>query len=202
MNQLAKVPKQHPTSSADWDRLAADCQRMADTEWELRSILIHLHPEQRMNVVRPTACRKQLNALPADVVAEAEALLARLEEALAPATKADVAKWVGLLVGAFPTANTPDPKVYVQLMIAEVLSDAPGRAVLEIALRKVWRSKTFLPAIAEVLSQVRQTQKEWVNWHERTAAVPDLYARTSERIRDAEQRVAEYVRKLLLGRKD
>ncbi len=90
-------------------------------------------------------------------IEQAQALGRQLEDAIAPAPRSEIAKSVTVLAGCFPNADAKDLTVYGQMLVRDIENLRPTRIQLERALTKVRRSKTFLPAIAEVLVVIEGT---------------------------------------------
>jgi hypothetical protein len=70
-----------------------------------------------------------------------------------------VAERIALMVGSFPNAAPPSPKVYARMMIEHVIAENPTIAILESACREIERTLKFPPAIAEVIQVLRARRK-------------------------------------------
>jgi hypothetical protein len=89
--------------------------------------------------------------------------------------QSEVAKIVAMLVGSWPTSNIPEPTVYVQGLIEDVMALNPSFVVLESACRKLRRELKFMPSIAEVVAEIEEQKSAW---HDRMSALLyiDLFA--------------------------
>lgn len=76
-------------------------------------------------------------------------------------TRRVVSEQVGALLGSFPNAVPHAPKVYTTMLIEEIIAANPSALALESACREIRRSKTFAPAIAEVLALLREHEERW-----------------------------------------
>jgi len=74
-----------------------------------------------------------------------------------------VSDQVGLLIGSFPNGTPNSPAVYMKLLVEEIIVANPRVIPLEATCREIRRTKTFLPAIAEVLSILRRQVEWWSN---------------------------------------
>ena len=73
-----------------------------------------------------------------------------------------VTAMVATLIGAFPSGSPASPAVFTRMMIEELVAAESTASRIELAIRRLIRTKTFLPAIAEVLAAVRDAQvPEW-----------------------------------------
>jgi hypothetical protein len=73
-----------------------------------------------------------------------------------------VARMVATLIGAFPSGAPASPEVFTGMMINELIAAEATASRIELATRRLIRSKTFLPSIAEVLAAVRAAEvPEW-----------------------------------------
>jgi hypothetical protein len=70
-----------------------------------------------------------------------------------------VAERIALLVGSFPNAAPPSPKVYARMMIEHVIAENPTITILESACREIERALKFPPTIAEVIQTLRARTK-------------------------------------------
>lgn len=71
-------------------------------------------------------------------------------------TRRVVSEQVAMLIGSFPNANPHSSEVYVPMLIEEIIAANPRASALESTCREIRRTKTFLPAIAEVLKVLRE----------------------------------------------
>jgi hypothetical protein len=72
-----------------------------------------------------------------------------------------VSEQVGLLIGSFPNAAPHSPEVYTRMLIEEIYAANPCASVLEATCREIRRTKTFVPAIAEVMQVLQKNAEEW-----------------------------------------
>jgi hypothetical protein len=89
------------------------------------------------------------------------AMVACVNAALAVRTEKGIRTQVGLLVGSYPSARPPDPAIYVDAMIYEVLAGDYGDAVVALACQQVRRTIKFLPAVAEVIAAADAIAARW-----------------------------------------
>jgi hypothetical protein len=80
-------------------------------------------------------------------------------------TRRVVAEEVAMLIGSFPNANPTSPKVYVRMLIEEIMAANPSFVALEGTCRELRRTKTFAPTIAEVLEVLRKQEECWSEQH-------------------------------------
>lgn len=77
-----------------------------------------------------------------------------------PASKGVLTMYLGLLMKAYANAGLQDAKVFGRLLRDDVLSLDPPTAAVEIACRR-WRQKSkFLPAISELLAEVKAAKDQ------------------------------------------
>jgi hypothetical protein len=65
------------------------------------------------------------------------------------------------LVSSYPTANIPDPGIFLKQMVEDVCSWNPHFLVLEEACRKLRQTKKFMPAISELKEAYEAADEEW-----------------------------------------
>jgi len=73
----------------------------------------------------------------------------------------EIAMMVAKLVGSFPTSNIPDPKVFVRVLIEDVMACNPSFLVLDSACRKLRTEQKFMPSIAEVVAEIEIQDRTW-----------------------------------------
>jgi hypothetical protein len=73
----------------------------------------------------------------------------------------EIAMMVAKLVGSFPTSNIPDPKVFVRVLIEDVMACNPSFLVLDSACRKLRTEQKFMPSIAEVVAAIEIQDRTW-----------------------------------------
>ncbi|MGY4224402.1 threonine dehydrogenase-like Zn-dependent dehydrogenase [Bradyrhizobium sp. USDA 4503] len=85
---------------------------------------------------------------------------ATFDQALAPIPKAGAVAYLGLLLQAFPNGGVQQASAFGQFMREDVMSLDPSFGAVEMACRR-WRQKSkFLPAIAEMMVEVRAARDE------------------------------------------
>jgi len=85
---------------------------------------------------------------------------ARLAQALKPIPKAGVVAYLGLLLKAFPNPGVQDAAVFGEFMRDDVISLDPSFGAVEMACRRWRRKSKFLPAIAEMMLEVKTAKDE------------------------------------------
>ncbi|WP_456756762.1 hypothetical protein [Bradyrhizobium sp. USDA 4011] len=81
-------------------------------------------------------------------------------KAIAPIPAAGAVAYLGLLMKAFPNAGSQDAGIFGQFLREDVMSLDPSFGAVEMACRR-WRQKSrFLPAIAEMMVEVRAARDE------------------------------------------
>jgi hypothetical protein len=100
----------------------------------------------------------------------------------APADRSVVASYLTLLFKGYINSGAGDAKVFGRLMREDVLSIAPPVAAVEIGCRR-WRQKSkFLPAIAELLVEVKAAKAEVENAVEFGSRLPALRERMAREL--------------------
>jgi hypothetical protein len=74
-----------------------------------------------------------------------------------PATKAEIAKSMVLLVGSF-TGKPANPKVFAVMLLEDVAAQCPSLLAVDIASRRLRRSSRFLPSISEVIQAINEAE--------------------------------------------
>ncbi len=105
------------------------------------------------------------------LVAKTASLLAALNAAEPPGFYDDegnisrprVAAEIAQMLGAFPTNNVTDPRIFTGTMIEEVMALEPDWMSLVAACRDLLKTKTFVPAIAEVVEAVETQKAKWAS---------------------------------------
>ena len=82
----------------------------------------------------------------------------------------EVAKMITILMGSFPTSKIPDPEIFVQILLDDVMALTPSFVEMESTCRQLRKTKTFMPAISEVIKTLEEQQKLW-NRRESTIAI-------------------------------
>lgn len=131
----------------------------------------------------------------AEEVLSAQALLARVDDLIAktfplgsldtqavPAGRGIIATYLGLLLKAYPNSGGQDATIFGRLMRDDVHSLEASEAAIEIACRR-WRQKSkFLPAISELMAEVRAAKSEIDGAREFAENLPALRARLAAAI--------------------
>jgi hypothetical protein len=104
------------------------------------------------------AMRLAVDRAPATIAAS-QALLQRLRVLNRPASRAEIAQHLLILVGAFPNTARADLKLFSRVLAEDVASAQPSAIVLERACRRIRRTATFVPTIAEVLAAIEMEEK-------------------------------------------
>ncbi len=73
----------------------------------------------------------------------------------------EVTKMIAVLMGSFPTSKIPDPEIFVRVLLDDVMALAPRFVEMESTCRALRKTKTFMPAIAEVIKELEKQQKLW-----------------------------------------
>jgi hypothetical protein len=73
-----------------------------------------------------------------------------------------VSEQIALLIGAYPNAVPHNPKIYVRLLVEEIVAAAPSAVALESACRIIRRTKKFPPTIEEMLSLLSSEGQRFV----------------------------------------
>lgn len=102
-----------------------------------------------------------------------------LSSAVTTASLDQAGVYLALLMKAYGNSGLQDAKVYGRLLLEDVLSVEPCGAAVDIACRRWRRSSKFLPAISELLVEIR-------NWDASVRAVGDF----AQRLPDLRERVA------------
>jgi hypothetical protein len=88
------------------------------------------------------------------------AIVKRLEIAQTPATKADIAARIAVLVALFPNAAKINLTVFVQQLAEAIGDEDPTIGVLDCTIRKVRTTCKFFPTIFEVLEAMREAKED------------------------------------------
>lgn len=105
-----------------------------------------------------------------------------LRAAAAPGGKVDVGTYLAMLLKAYPNSGQQDARFYGGFLHDDVMDQAPPIAAVEIACRH-WRQKSkFLPAIAELLVEVRAAKNQVENAVEFAGRLPALRERMAREL--------------------
>jgi hypothetical protein len=86
-------------------------------------------------------------------------LVRRLNIFNEPATRADIANQLMMLIGSFPSSTQIDLTVYTRTLAEDVGARAPSRLSLDIACRKLRRTAKFKPTISELYEALDESEK-------------------------------------------
>lgn len=122
----------------------------------------------------------------AELLAELDAMMglvgrhaADLKAAAAPASKGELAIHLGLLFKSFPNAGVQDAKIFGRMMRDDVLSLEPTVGAIDLGCRRWRRKSRFLPAIAEMMDEVRAAKSQIDGAAEFVASLPALRAKVA-----------------------
>ena len=135
---------------------------------------------------------------------QALSLLAQIER---PATSLEISQHLTILLGSL-TGSKADPKTFAKMLKVDVVAAQPSIGALEAACRKLRRTKTFVPSIAELLEALEEakTQMRVSRFH--LERLPGTIERARERVEryrvleeDERERRKRRIREdLILGR--
>jgi hypothetical protein len=102
-----------------------------------------------------------------------------------------VASHVAMLVGSFPNANPPDPKVYVKMLIDEVaVAQYVTVTTIEAAFRSIRRTSKFLPTVSEVLAEIKKQEDAWTDLNEEIIFAEERADDLKDKIEEEKERRA------------
>jgi hypothetical protein len=102
----------------------------------------------------------------------------------------EIAMMVAKLVGSFPTSNIPDPKVFVRVLIEDVMACNPSFVVFDSACRKLRAELKFMPSIAEVMAEIESQNCTWRKRFSALDYIEYYYERLFKLIAESEVAVA------------
>jgi hypothetical protein len=105
--------------------------------------------------------------------------------------QSEIAMMVAKLVGSFPTSNIPDPKVFVRVLIEDVMAYNPSFVVLDDACRKLRTEQKFMPSIAEVVAEIERQDRTWFKRSFALVGIESRYEELVKLIAKSEVAVAE-----------
>jgi ABC-type Fe3+-citrate transport system substrate-binding protein len=85
----------------------------------------------------------------------------QMEHGFQRATSEQIQEQLVLLLGAFPSSNTPDPIVYSRMMFNEVLAAEPSVIALTMTCSELRRTLEWPPSIPRVLKAIREQEMRW-----------------------------------------
>jgi len=106
-----------------------------------------------------------------------------LTEAYSPAKKMLCLAYLGLLLKAYPNSGQQDAKIFGQMLLEDVMSLSPSTGAVEMACRSWRRRSKFLPAIAEMLDEVRAADAEVQGTKEFSSRLLDLRDRLRQELK-------------------
>lgn len=119
----------------------------------------------------------------ADLLAQIDQALAtsrqhssELAAATQPIPRGVLALHLTLLMSAYPNSGQQNAKAYGRLMREDVLSLEPSAGAIDLACRRWRRKSRFLPAIAEMMDEVRSAQSQIEGAAEFVRRLPALRA--------------------------
>lgn len=110
----------------------------------------------------------------AETVSGLAAIDASISEDCRPAEPQELKRQLQILIGSFPNAAKQDLSIFGVALIEDVASEKPSIGALTNACRKLRRSNTFVPAIAEVLEALSQEARRQ---HGEATAIRDFAQR-------------------------
>lgn len=115
-------------------------------------------------------------------IARTAASEAAIRRAAEPGGKIAVASYLAMLLSAYPNAGTQDAKHFGGFLHDDVMELAPPIAAVEIACRR-WRQKSrFMPAISELLEDVKDYKSRVENMVEFIGRMPALRDRMRQQL--------------------
>lgn len=94
--------------------------------------------------------------------------------AIEPIPKAGAVAYLGLLLKAYPNAGSQDASTFGLFLRDDVMSLQPSFGAVEIACRR-WRQRSkFLPAISEMMIEVKAARDELANAAEFVSRLPSI----------------------------
>lgn len=173
MNEVAKVQTQAPTVG-ERVKLEKGADLALEGWADLRRAWLAATDERagRRQVEAGAAARERWVVMGGNVnLARTVKQLARCETAdwyddEGQVKRAPVSKVLAALMGSFPTTNVPQPELFTRAMLEDVLATNPTWFALESACRRIRTTKTFMPAIAELLTVLAEEEAKWTKRHE------------------------------------
>jgi hypothetical protein len=197
MTQVVKVDFTGPKSVAPLtalDALSTEAQSVVDIRGRIKKFL-EAEPHTLEDADKRFA---ELQALRPSEQRLAE-LTTEIDRGLSRATSEQIQEQLALLLGAFPSSNTPDPMVYSRMMLNEVMAAEPSVITLTMACSKLRRTLQWPPSIADVLKAIREEEACWKYRLCCASAIADDYAEALSKLlerrawlaRTDEERAAE-----------
>ena len=196
MTQVVKVDFKGPKSVGPLtalDALSTEAQSVVDVRGRIRKFL-EAEPHTLEDADKFIAELQALKPVDQDLAD----LAIHIENGLLRATSEQVQEQLALLLGAFPSSNTPDPMVYSRMMLNEVMAAEPSVITLTMACSKLRRTLQWPPSIADVLKAIREEEACWKYRLCCASAIADDYAEALSKLlerrayaRTDEERAAE-----------
>lgn len=125
---------------------------------------------------------------------EAEKHLAQIKKLSAPATKAQIASHLAVLLKSFPNGGKDDAQVFGRMLCEDVGAQAPTIGGIEAACRNLRRTKNFIPTISETLAALAEAEESQRKTINTLAALPEGCKRLAARVQDDLKREEEWKR--------
>jgi hypothetical protein len=106
----------------------------------------------------------------------------------------ELSKMLAGLLASFPTSNVQNPAVFTRFMLEDVLAigmSGPWFAAVENACRELRTTKTFMPAIAEIIAAIKKHEAVWNARSEALDCIEGTYDELVAAIAAAEKKIAE-----------
>jgi hypothetical protein len=159
MTQVVKVDFKGPKSVGPLtalDALSTAAQSVVDVRGRIRKFL-EAEPHTLEDADKRIAELQALKPSEQDLTE----LAIQMETGLLRATSEQIQEHLALLLGAFPSSNTPDPLVYSRMMLNEVLAAEPSVIALTMACSELRRTLQWPPSISGVLKAIREQEMRW-----------------------------------------
>ena len=108
---------------------------------------------------------------------------------------------IAVLMGYSPTSKIPDPEIFVRMLLDDVMAMAPRFVEMESACRALRKTKTFMPAISEVLKELETQQKLWNHRESTIEIIQGFYDDLCDEVANAKVAAAAAV-PMIENRKD
>lgn len=108
-----------------------------------------------------------------------------IEAAAAPAIKVEAFVHLANLLKAFANSGVQDAQAFGRFMLDDIMSLSPPIAAVEIGCRRWRRRSKFLPAIAELMLEVKAAKGEIESAVEFIARLPALRAKIATELSQA-----------------
>jgi hypothetical protein len=110
------------------------------------------------------------------------ALRAALEEGSRPATTTDIARHLAVLVGSVATGNREDRDIFASALVADVGAQRPTVQALESACRGIRRTRRYMPAICDVLTELHAAEEMFAEPMQALAEIPVLTGHIEQKL--------------------